>query len=83
MGGNNGCFNPRAHAGRDNLSGVFVFLFCVSIHAPTRGATRANLYQLSLIAVSIHAPTRGATVNGAKMEALDLVSIHAPTRGAT
>ena len=33
----------------------------VSIHAPTRGATRSSITILSIIKVSIHAPTRGAT----------------------
>ena len=34
---------------------------CVSIHAPTRGATAISPEDIRLIAVSIHAPTRGAT----------------------
>ena len=33
----------------------------VSIHAPTRGATKRHLPVESLTVVSIHAPTRGAT----------------------
>ena len=33
----------------------------VSIHAPTRGATRSETQIMQLNAVSIHAPTRGAT----------------------
>jgi len=33
-------FNPRAHAGRDlPATSVFIFTICVSIHAPTQGAT--------------------------------------------
>ena len=36
-------------------------LTLVSIHAPTRGATRGYLQRWDLQAVSIHAPTRGAT----------------------
>ena len=34
---------------------------CVSIHAPTRGATHKLPLQLGIPLVSIHAPTRGAT----------------------
>ena len=45
---------------------------CVSIHAPTRGATKGNCYLLDNGKVSIHAPTRGATqslfhAHGARM----------------
>ena len=32
-------FNPRAHAGRDDPKRFANSLYCVSIHAPTRGAT--------------------------------------------
>ena len=38
-----GCFNPRAHAGRDRSVNVFAILVEVSIHAPTRGATLRRL----------------------------------------
>ena len=38
--------------------------YCVSIHAPTRGATRAAAQEAArLLQVSIHAPTRGATAH--------------------
>ena len=33
----------------------------ISIHAPTRGATKAMLLDINEIYISIHAPTRGAT----------------------
>ena len=36
-------------------------LSCISIHAPTRGATRKNENYNRKIIISIHAPTRGAT----------------------
>ena len=69
----------------------------VSIHAPTRGATKSNLSRR--VSVSIHAPTRGATRAIAGNNRVRLpdtcfnprphaggdpltVSIHAPTRGA-
>ena len=35
------CFNPRAHAGRDNVASDAATFDGVSIHAPTRGATGA------------------------------------------
>ena len=57
---------------------------CVSIHAPTRGATIGGMYVgISLMKVSIHAPTRGATPGVRAGEYPLVVSIHAPTRGAT
>ena len=34
---------------------------CVSIHAPTRGATHCHQQLVDALIVSIHAPTRGAT----------------------
>ena len=34
---------------------------CVSIHAPTRGATHKGVSKFVGCIVSIHAPTRGAT----------------------
>ena len=34
-------FNPRSHEGSDFVGQLFVYLkYCISIHAPTRGATR-------------------------------------------
>ena len=58
-----GCFNPRAHAGRDGtIASSHNGAQRVSIHAPTRGATTSQMYLVSLRdIVSIHAPTRGAT----------------------
>ena len=35
-----GSFNPRTHEGCDNARVYLLFIFNVSIHAPTRGATR-------------------------------------------
>ena len=59
------------------------FHITVSIHAPTRGATRQRSQHQHTVRVSIHAPTRGAThQHGPPRHAAD-VSIHAPTRGAT
>ena len=55
-------FNPRSHEGSDldrhNLRTVKVN---ISIHAPTRGATKLRLAVFPVHPISIHAPTRGAT----------------------
>ena len=55
------CFNPRAHAGRDQAVCNRVLGGVVSIHAPTRGATEDGWVEIATLGVSIHAPTRGAT----------------------
>ena len=77
------CFNPRTHEGCDDNLASARNLRDVSIHAPTRGATRTCEYQLLICAVSIHAPTRGATESVVNLGTGTGVSIHAPTRGAT
>ncbi len=56
---------------------------CVSIHAPTRGATTQQPPATVPTQVSIHAPTRGATEPLLPFLSRKRVSIHAPTRGAT
>ena len=61
-------------------------LWCVidvSIHAPARGATLADLAVRQRGQVSIHAPARGATVHRLCNSHRMSVSIHAPARGAT
>ena len=56
-------FNPRSHEGSDNKQhGVFRKVV-ISIHAPTRGATRCSYKLTNMSLISIHAPTRGATRN--------------------
>ena len=55
----------------------------ISIHAPTRGATKKAILQREKQAISIHAPTRGATVFRRAERNSCRISIHAPTRGAT
>ena len=55
----------------------------ISIHAPTRGATRCPVQLLCDQCISIHAPTRGATGTKASSTPVSDISIHAPTRGAT
>ena len=56
---------------------------CVSIHAPTKGATINSLTNLGLDGVAIHAPTKGATRGMLSLLIVYYVSIHAPTKGAT
>ena len=55
----------------------------ISIHAPTRGATREYYCKIFADNISIHAPTRGATNEQIQEEKQTIISIHAPTRGAT
>ena len=54
-------FNPRSHERSDNIHSAICCLRCISIHAPTRGATCVHLCLYSFQSISIHAPTRGAT----------------------
>ena len=54
-------FNSRAHGGRDARGLYLSFVDGVSIHAPTGGATAAEMGDYSGMYVSIHAPTGGAT----------------------
>ena len=78
------CFNPRTHTGCDKHNDIIKQKRMVSIHAPTRGATRLFFdRQFQRQHVSIHAPTRGATIYLGPNELRTSVSIHAPTRGAT
>ena len=55
----------------------------ISIHAPTKGATKADTWYTMENGISIHAPTKGATVTKACFEPCLKISIHAPTKGAT
>ena len=55
----------------------------ISIHAPTRGATRGRQRDIQNSNISIHAPTRGATKKPQEDKTMNEISIHAPTRGAT
>ena len=57
-------FNPRSYKRSDSAHKWGLIWFVISIHAPTRGATREQLQILHLFKISIHAPTRGATIIG-------------------
>ena len=76
-------FNPRTHMGCDSPHFEENMRRCVSIHAPTWGATYKKIKERFTLKVSIHAPTWGATDNALKVISVDRVSIHAPTWGAT
>ena len=77
-------FNPRSHERSDPCEPIeFLKRYCISIHAPTRGATGIKLNCNIYTFISIHAPTRGATVRTIKAGFTPSISIHAPTRGAT
>ncbi len=55
-------FNPRSYKRSDIQSQSTYFRCpCISIHAPTRGATKSVASLNEQIRISIHAPTRGAT----------------------
>ncbi len=77
-------FNPRSHEGSDITNTSFILiLMAISIHAPTRGATKSCGGVPRIKAISIHAPTRGATEEECAEIEEWVISIHAPTRGAT
>ena len=54
-------FNPRSHERSDDYKSCPSGLTGISIHAPTRGATKLATLFIDLTEISIHAPTRGAT----------------------
>ena len=75
--------STRPHGARPQHPDSFIAPILVSIHAPARGATLAELQPERWMPVSIHAPARGATADDARIRGLACVSIHAPARGAT
>ena len=54
-------FNPRTHVGCDSFTLLILLPPCISIHAPTWGATSDHDSDGSDDSISIHAPTWGAT----------------------
>ena len=76
-------FNSRAREGRDFRARENFFVFpVVSIHAPARGATGAEMGEAGAIAFQFTRP-RGARPSRYAKRILRRVSIHAPARGAT
>src|SRR5258706_608582 len=76
-------FNPRSREGSDGGEGGLHSRYCVSIHAPVKGATRAEVLCHPGGDVSIHAPVKGATDGRTPDARAKEVSIHAPVKGAT
>ena len=76
-------FNPRSYKRSDRVRSPIFCKLCISIHAPTRGATPSAPNRLAVFIISIHAPTRGATIALQLKIIILTISIHAPTRGAT
>ena len=76
-------FNPRSHEGSDKEAEEIYKQGMISIHAPTRGATktpRKGIWRgLDFNPRSHEGSDR--FLGGAEME--KVISIHAPTRGAT
>ena len=58
-------------------------MLTVSIHAPVKGATGAEVSCAMADDVSIHAPVKGATRVERAGNGHQFVSIHAPVKGAT
>ena len=76
-------FNPRTHEGCDRESTILEICSCVSIHAPTRGATQ-NFTQWKMLLQFQSTHPRGVRLKlSVAVVTLSYVSIHAPTRGAT
>ena len=59
------------------------FLFCISIHAPAKGATLHRINTGISVHISIHAPAKGATESSILFIFFSCISIHAPAKGAT
>ena len=79
----NACFNPRTHKGCDQACGLFTSSASVSIHAPTKGATKQlRIYELPTTFQSTH-PQRVRRCLHFVLFYIVSVSIHAPTKGAT
>ena len=76
-------FNSRAHEGRDPPEGFRIAHHEVSIHAPTRGATRAGRVWRPCKKKFQFTRPRGARPRRHDRVRRAHVSIHAPTRGAT
>ena len=65
------------------MSMSFSVYVMISIHAPTKGATKMGKYEYIGKRISIHAPTKGATTQPKDGLMISMISIHAPTKGAT
>ena len=77
------CFNPRSHEGSDVLSPNGVSKLGVSIHAPTKGATKEGVLRAKILTFQSTLPRRERLIAFMMSVASFGVSIHAPTKGAT
>ena len=56
-------FNPRSREGSDDIVRDSYIYADISIHAPAKGANRANhIKYINAYNISIHAPAKGATI---------------------
>ena len=76
-------FNPRSHAGSDRTCTLARGVPQVSIHAPTRGATKIDTLRHQKLRCFNPRSHAGSDKSVAVLNAISYVSIHAPTRGAT
>ena len=76
-------FNPRSHKGSDTMVGVASILYQISIHAPTRGATKAPKYEDVAKEFQSTLPQGERPAVSKLFSRIAAISIHAPTRGAT
>jgi len=60
-----------------------MYPFCISIHAPVKGATSGEIIDVLIGSISIHAPVKGATPSETRPCKCPGISIHAPVKGAT
>ena len=75
--------STRPHGARRHPRAALPRRARISIHAPSRGATKVIAIDGEGGAISIHAPSRGATGRGHDSYCKCDISIHAPSRGAT
>ena len=75
-------FNPRSHERSDNYIPDEFKSYIISIHAPTRGATKVACYLATLIKFQSTLPREERRGSNSTFDKLE-ISIHAPTRGAT
>ena len=76
-------FYSRPREGGDVVAMLWKYWYCISIHAPAKGATDYHAWVLVKTKISIHAPAKGATMNLFNLMFHFRISIHAPAKGAT
>ena len=76
-------FNPRSHERSDFFLLLVSHAFLISIHAPTRGATKIKLQANKCFKFQSTLPREERQVVKSSYFLSFHISIHAPTRGAT